>query len=96
MTIEYEFSISTSSEGLDTASYLASSTTSRAGASCRLARQLVSEGAADGTLHLLRDGKRVLSYKSLHSHAQRTFRENDKGIRFIKWRPSPFAGDANA
>lgn len=85
----YSFEISQRSDGMDVASFGRFSERSRNGASCKLARTLVSEGAPDAPVRLMRCGVTVLEYNSIHALAGRTFTETAGRPRMTKWVPHP-------
>lgn len=85
----YFFKLDQQADGRDTASFGQFLETSRNGASCKLARTLVSKGAPDAPVRLTRNGVMVLEYNSLHALAEKTFTETAGRPRMVKWAPHP-------
>lgn len=69
---------------------------SQKGATLDLCRQLVALGLPDGPAVAYRDGRPSLLIRSIHEAAGLTIVENDNdGPRFGKYRPTPYAQDAD-
>lgn len=85
----YFFKMSQHADGRDEATFGQFSERSRNGASCKLARTLIAEGAPDAPVRLMRNGITVLEYSSLHALAGKTFTETAGRPRMTKWAPHP-------
>ncbi|CAI9119566.1 hypothetical protein [Brytella acorum] len=88
----YRFSMTQRSDGMDCARFGNFNEKSRNGASCKLARELVSAGAPDAPVRLLVNGRISLEFASLHALATRTYTESAGRPRMTKWAPHPGIG----
>jgi hypothetical protein len=87
----YRFALGQRSDGVDTAEaewcgqhYRANATN---GATMKLARTLVSARAPDGPWQAERGGRVALAGPSLHRLACTTVVQDERGERFVRWRP---------
>ena len=86
----YKFMMKTRPDGQDEASCDGLVAVSRNGASCKLARMMVDEGAEDGSVTLINGDTVSIEFPSLHWLAGKTYSEGQNRPRMIDF--VPFAG----
>ena len=86
----YTFTMKTRPDGQDEASCDGLVAVSRNGASCKLARMMVDEGAEDGSVTLINGDTVSIEFPSLHWLAGKTYSEGSARPRMVDF--VPFSG----
>ena len=83
----YKFTMKTRPDGKDEASCGGLVAVSRNGASCKLARMMVDEGAEDGSVTLINGDTVSIEFPSLHWLAGKTYSEGSARPRMVDFVP---------